>query len=62
MESLGVARPFDDLEAEPFLCGVTTRKCFDCPVHMNNPGTHEVSMDCFFRSGRRPVTGVADQM
>ena len=42
--------------------GVTTRKCFDCPVHMNNPGTHEVSMDCFFRSGRRPVTGVADQM
>ena len=42
--------------------GVTTQKCFDCPVRMSIRGTHEASMDCFFRSGRRPVTGVADQM
>jgi len=42
--------------------GVTTRKCSDCPVCLNNQGIHAASIEGFSRSGRGPAIGAAGQM
>jgi hypothetical protein len=43
--------------------GVTTRKCSECPVRMNNARTHPASNEGFSRNGlSRPGAGCASSV